>query len=80
MTDPDIDTKLTALMRDTFNEPNLVLRDDMTAADVPAWDSLSHIDLVMAVEKGFGIRLTTREVRGMKNVGDLKGLIRQKTA
>ena len=44
-----------------------------------AWDSLSHIDLVMAVEKGFGIRLTTRDVRAMKNVGDLKALIRTKT-
>jgi acyl carrier protein len=50
----------------------------MVAGDVPKWDSLTHINLILAVEKGFKIRLTTREVRGMKNVGDMIRLVQQK--
>jgi acyl carrier protein len=52
----------------------------MTAADVDGWDSLSHIDLIVAVEKRFRIRLTTGEVRGLNNVGDFIALISRKAA
>ena len=52
----------------------------MTAADVAAWDSLTHIDLVVEVEKEFKIKLSTAEVRGLKNVGDFAALIAKKAA
>ncbi len=53
-----------------FALPALVLKDEMTAADVPGWDSLTHIDLVLAIERRFKIKLTTGEVSKLKNVGD----------
>jgi acyl carrier protein len=71
--------KLTDIFRKTFDNDELTISESTTADDVAGWDSLSHINLVLAVERGFGIRLTTREVRGMKNVGDLVELIAKKS-
>ena len=72
--------KLTGIFRATFAEPDLVLTPSMTADDVAGWDSLSHINLILAVERGFGLRLTMRESRGLKNVGDLIALLEKKAA
>jgi len=71
--------RLTTIFRNTFFQPDLVIDDDMTAGDVEGWDSLTHINLILAVEKEFDIALTTRDVRSMKNVGDLMQLIAKKT-
>lgn len=70
--------KLTAVFRDRFDDPKLVIAPSTTAADVQGWDSLAHINLVLAVEKAFSIRTTTRDVRGMKNVGDFIALLEKK--
>jgi acyl carrier protein len=70
-----VESRLTAIMRETFNDPALQLREDLTAADVDEWDSLSHVDLIVAVESHFGIRLTTADVRGLRNVGDFVNVI-----
>jgi acyl carrier protein len=73
-----IKEKLSAIMCELFRRPAITITDAMTAADVPGWDSLAHMSLVVAVEKGFGITLTTREIRGMKNVGALLDIIEKK--
>ena len=52
----------------------------MTASDVEDWDSLNHINLIVAVEREFKVKFTTAEVSGLKNVGDLMDLIGRKTA
>ena len=70
--------RLTDIFQDIFEDPSIELSDTMMAADVSGWDSLSHINLVLAVEKGFGIKLTTREVKGLENVGDFIHLIEKK--
>lgn len=80
MTRDDIHAKLTAIFRDIFEDDHLTIQDDTTADDVEGWDSLTHVNLLVAVEKGFGIRMSTREVKGMRNVGDFLNLISQKTA
>jgi len=49
-----------------------------TAAQVPGWDSLNHINVVLAVEKHFGIRFKGAEVLRLKSVGDLQRLIDSK--
>ncbi len=51
----------------------------MTAKDVEGWDSLNHINLIVAVEKSFKVTFTTKEVNGMKNVGELMQLIQAKS-
>lgn len=75
-----ITIKLTDIFREIFGDETIVLNDSMTAMDVPGWDSLSHINLILAVEKGFKISLTTREVRALNNVGDFILLIEKKVA
>jgi acyl carrier protein len=72
--------KLTSVFRKTLFQPTLELQEGLTAADVDGWDSLSHINLIVAIEKEFRIKITTREVRSMKNVGDLIRVIEGKGA
>jgi acyl carrier protein len=76
----NVKQRLKTIFQDIFDDPSLEITDDMTAADVEAWDSLSHIDLIVAVEKEFRIKLTTGEVRGLGNVGDFLSLIARKTS
>jgi acyl carrier protein len=70
--------RLTIIFRDVFDDDSLVLREDLTADDVDHWDSLTHVDLVVAIEKEFRIRLTTGEISGLKNVGELTALVSRK--
>ncbi len=71
--------RLTRVFRRTFSDPALVVRDDLHASDVDGWDSLSHINLIYAIEKEFRIRFTTAEIAGLKNTGELIRLIQRKT-
>ncbi|GLQ48016.1 acyl carrier protein [Dyella lipolytica] len=75
-----IHDKLTAIFRDVLDDDSIVLNDSTTADDVDGWDSLSHVNLLVAVEKRFAIRMSTREVKSMRNVGDFIALISQKLA
>jgi acyl carrier protein len=70
--------QLNGVFRRVFDDDALSVRDDMTAKDVENWDSLTHIDLIVAVEKVFGVKFTTREVHELANVGDLVKLIAEK--
>ena len=72
-------SRLTDVFRETFHQPNLLLKPEMTAADIEGWDSLSHIDLIVAVEREFKIRFTTAEVTSLKNVGELIVIVRRKS-
>ena len=58
-----------------FDDDSLELHADLTANDVDNWDSLTHINLIVAIEKEFRIRFTTSEVSGLKNVGELEALV-----
>jgi acyl carrier protein len=75
-----IELKLTHVFQTVFDDDSLQIRPGMTADDVENWDSLTHIDLITAVEREFKIKLTTAEVTMLKNVGDLITLIEKKTA
>jgi len=74
----DTQQRLQTVFRDIFDDDSIVLRDDMTAADVKNWDSLNHIDLIVAVEREFKIKLTTADVTRLKNVGELSALVDKK--
>lgn len=71
---------LTVIFREIFENPTLELREDMTAADIPEWDSLNHIDLIVAVERKFRVKFTTRDVAALKTVGDLAELTAKKVS
>jgi acyl carrier protein len=63
------------LFRSVFGNPELVLHDHTTAADVQNWDSLAHVKLIVVVEKHFGVRFKNLEVARLKTVGDLVQLV-----
>jgi acyl carrier protein len=76
----EIDTRLTEIFRDIFDDDNLTLRPQMTAADVKEWDSFNHINLIVATEARFGIKFQTAEIESLKNVGHFEELIAKKLA
>lgn len=70
--------RLTPLFREVFDNDDILLRPDLTAAEVPEWDSLSHIRLVVAVEEAFSVALNASEVASLKNVGEFVEVILRK--
>jgi acyl carrier protein len=76
----EIESRLTPIFRDVFNDDALVVTEGMTAAEVPTWDSLSNINMIIAVEKAFGVKFSIKDVRNLKNVGELLELIKRKAA
>lgn len=71
----EITNRLTEVFRAILKNQELVLSDELTARDVPGWDSLNHVNLMISVEEEFGIRFQTKEISGLKNVGELKALL-----
>ncbi len=71
-------TRAQNVFREVFEDPDLNVTEKTVAADVPAWDSLNHINLVLALEEEFGVEFTTPEVTSMSNVGDLFALLARK--
>lgn len=71
---PTLD-RLNEVFRDVFDNEELNVGPATTAKDVEGWDSLMHVTLIVNVEKAFGVRFTSSEVAGLKNVGELMQLI-----
>ncbi|WP_428378042.1 acyl carrier protein [Lichenicoccus sp.] len=71
---------LTEVFHEVFGDDSLVL-DAGTAADtVAGWDSIRMVSIILGVERHFAVRLRSREVDKLRNVGDLAELVRIKTA
>ncbi len=79
MEDSEIYARLTPVFQDMFDDEALVLRPEMTADDVDGWDSLSHIRLVLAVSKLFGVKFSAADVGKLKNVGEFVSLIKARS-
>ncbi len=74
----DILARVQEVFREELELDDLVLNDETTADNVEEWDSLSHVQLVVALEKAFGIKFTSREILSWDNVGDLVDCINKK--
>ncbi len=79
-TDAEINTVLTEIFRDVFRRDDMTLRPDLSAKDVEGWDSFKQIEIILATEARFGIKMTTRELDSLRNVGDLTRVIAAKKA
>ena len=80
MTEADVYGQLTEIMRDVLLHDDLVLRPDLTAKEVEGWDSFKMIEIVMAVEEHFGIKVQSKQLDNLDKVGDLVSLIMQQTS
>ena len=80
MTETLLMARLTDVFRDIFDDDTIHISDSTTAQDIEDWDSLTHISLVAAVEKAFGVTFTAKDVQALANVGDFVRLIARKTS
>jgi acyl carrier protein len=75
----EISAELTDIFRDVFGDDSLVVTRATRAADVAGWDSLTHVTLVLQVEREFGVRFSSREVAMLQNAGELQDLVNAQT-
>lgn len=66
------------IFRDVFDDESLVITAETNAEDIEDWDSLSHIRLVVAIEKHFAIKFAFGELQTLKNVGEMLELLQEK--
>ena len=71
-------TQVQEIFRTVLQNESVVLADEMTAEDVPGWDSLTHVVLISEIEKHFGIRFAIREMLSWKTVGKMVDCIVKK--
>ncbi len=78
MNKAEIYKKLNEIFREVFDDENIEVNANTTSADIEDWDSLEHINLIVAVENEFGIKFNMGEVTTMKNVGEMVEIISQR--
>jgi acyl carrier protein len=76
MDDAQIYLRLAGVFNQVFDDETIEVTPQLTAKDVDGWDSLTHIRLILSVEKEFKIRFTTSEIGNLENVADLVAVIR----
>jgi acyl carrier protein len=69
--------EINAIVSDVLQLPDLVMEFSTSAADVPGWDSLTHIQIIIAIERKYGLRFTATEVAQLEDAGSLVDLILQ---
>ena len=74
----DILKKLEDIFRDVFDDEDIVLTNETTANDIEDWDSLTQINLIVAIRREFQINFDLEEVSKYKNVGDMVNAIKEK--
>jgi len=74
----DIKERLQEVFRDVFDDDTIEIYNEMTANNIEEWDSLSHVLLIVAVEKKFNIEFQTAEIIKLQNVGEFIKLVQKK--
>ena len=80
MTDPDILSELTTIFRSVLTNDDIVLRPELTTADIPKWDSFRYIDIILRIEETMHVKIRSREANKVRNIGEMVDLIRSKQA
>jgi len=78
MDEQQIYTALTEIFRDVLCSPHLTLTAETNAKEVDGWDSFAQVNIIVASESRFGVRIKSVEAQGLKNVGDLVRVIQRK--
>jgi acyl carrier protein len=72
--------KMTEVIRDLFDDYHGPVTRDLSARDIEQWDSLLNVQLVVQIERVFGIRFSSHEVGKFKNLGELLDIVQRKRA
>ena len=80
MTDAEVLDRVHGLVSDVLALDDLALTSTTTAAEVEGWDSLAHVQIIVAIERAFQIRFKTGEIASIRNVGELVSRILRLTA
>ena len=75
MTREEVFEEVRRIFRDNFDDEDLVVVDETNSGDIEDWDSIEHINLVIAMEKKFGLKFDIKEVGKLANVGEMVDLI-----
>ena len=78
MKNEQIITVLQEIFQEILDEENVVLSDETTANDIEGWDSLTHIQLVVSIEKKFNVKFSSKEILSWKNVAEMVISIKSK--
>ena len=78
MTRLELTEKVTDIFRRNFDDEDIVLTDETTAADIEDWDSIEQINLLLTIEKEFSIKLSVGDAESLRNVGEMLDLIESK--
>ncbi len=76
----DVLSTMVKVFRRVFDDETLQLADATTAQDIPGWDSLTHINLIIEIEEEFGLKFTVDDIAGLKNVGEMVAMVERKFA
>jgi acyl carrier protein len=79
MQESEVYVALTDIFRDVFMNDDMQLKPELTAKDVPGWDSFKQIEIIIAIEEKYGIKFHTKELDSLGNVGDLARVVMTKT-
>ena len=74
----ELQDRLNRIFCKVFDDDDITIAPEMTAHDIDGWDSLSHVNLIVAIESEFKIRFSQKELLTFKKVGDLLNSIRSK--
>lgn len=75
-----LDERLTQIVQDVLGDDQLQLDEGTTAADVPGWDSLAHISIMVAVEGEYGVTFTSEQLGRFRDLGELQEFLHRRTA
>jgi acyl carrier protein len=80
MDDQAIWERLNPIFREILEDPDIELSPTTTADDIEGWDSITNIELLVAIEQEFDLKFHTGEIAGLANVGELVDLIAKRSA
>lgn len=75
----DILLKVQTVFIEVFDDENITINLNTSSDDIEEWDSLTHIQLVVSIEKEFKIRFNSKEIQNWKNIGEMVNSISEKT-
>ena len=76
----DVLFTMTTVFKRVFDDESIKLVDTTTAQDIPGWDSLTHINLIIEIEEEFGLKFTVDDIADLKNVGEMVSMVERKLA